>query len=272
MISKICNEYCLQSELINTLISQQYPEESFMVDWKQGDKIYNLAIFDPETKTLLAVFEYLISSPVVISSQGIREKIEKYRSLVSDPKVHLYIVSAVQDGTSFLISKILYQTKYSDHPHFIKVDKLPSFEELKNKVLTKNMDNDFSKMTDEELEGIIRLHENSNIPGSRFQRALTEMDLRYKKRLTQPSIHFEVAGDMTMDKSQVFLGEGNKTVSKKDDNSTKEINNIQKIEKTGLLERITNNQTFANVIGGLFLLCLIYLVYKYLGINLSNFR
>lgn len=85
-----------------------------------------------------------------------------------------------------------------------------SFSILKNSIVeTNNMENNFSKVTDEELEGIIRLHENSNIPGGRFQRAMTELDLRYKKRGYQPGLHIEAKGDITMGGSQVILGENN---------------------------------------------------------------
>src|ERR1035441_4657824 len=43
------------------------------------------------------------------------------------------------------------------------------------------MSEKFSTMTDEELEAIARLQENSTVPGSRFQRAMTELDLRHSK-------------------------------------------------------------------------------------------
>ena len=43
------------------------------------------------------------------------------------------------------------------------------------------MNDDLSKTTNDELDAIVRLHENSNIPGSRFQRAMTEIELRHKK-------------------------------------------------------------------------------------------
>ncbi len=76
------------------------------------------------------------------------------------------------------------------------------------------MSEDFSKMTDDELEEIVRLHENSNIPGSRFQRAMTELDLRYKKRGYKPGVHFEVGGDMTMEGSQVVLPEDSQMTAK----------------------------------------------------------
>ena len=206
MVSKINNEYDLQTRLIDLLISERYPEESFIIDWKQGDNTYSLAISDPKTKAVLAVFELLISSPVIVTTADIREKIEKYRSLISDIKLPLYIVSAIQSQDSFSISKILYQTKNSNTPHFIQVSSLPSFEELKKKVLSSNMSNDFSQMTDEELEGIIRLHENSDISGSRFQRAMTELDLRYRKRGYQPSTQI-IHGDY-IGRDKVTKGEG----------------------------------------------------------------
>lgn len=44
------------------------------------------------------------------------------------------------------------------------------------------MDKEIEQMSDEELEAIIRLSENPNIPGSRFQKAKNELGLRDRKR------------------------------------------------------------------------------------------
>jgi hypothetical protein len=215
MASKITNEYGLRSKLVDLLLSKGYPEDSVSFDLKQNSYAYSLAIFDPKSKKLLAVFEFIVSSPVVVTSAHIREKIDKYAAFVSSPKVPLYIVSTVSGAENYSISKILYQTKNSDSPHFIEVKELLDFDTLKNNVLkTEDMSNDFSKMTDEELEGIIRLHENSNIPGSRFQRAMTELDLRYKKRGYKPGVHFEVGGDMAMEGSSINLAKDGEMTAK----------------------------------------------------------
>ena len=37
------------------------------------------------------------------------------------------------------------------------------------------------------------------------------------------------------------------------------------------LERLTNNQTFAIVIGGVVVLIILYLIYKFSGVNLSQY-
>jgi hypothetical protein len=44
------------------------------------------------------------------------------------------------------------------------------------------MDKEIEEMSDEELESIIRLNENPNIPGSRFQKAKIELELRDRRR------------------------------------------------------------------------------------------
>ncbi|MFA7315931.1 MAG: hypothetical protein WC059_03995 [Candidatus Paceibacterota bacterium] len=48
--------------------------------------------------------------------------------------------------------------------------------------------------------------------------------------------------------------------------------NTEKIKPKNIFEKLTNNQTFAIIVGGLFLLIIIYLIYKYLGVNLSQFN
>ncbi len=69
------------------------------------------------------------------------------------------------------------------------------------------MNEDISKMNNDELEAIIRLHENPNTPGSRFQKAQTELGLRYQKLGYKPGLYFEVGGDMTMKGSEIHLSE-----------------------------------------------------------------
>ena len=55
------------------------------------------------------------------------------------------------------------------------------FWEEENKRLQNELNNLASK-SDEELEAIIRRAENTNIPGSLFQRAKTELELRDRKQ------------------------------------------------------------------------------------------
>lgn len=213
-LDPIYNEYSLRGKVIDFLLKKQYPEESFNIDWEKDGQVFSLAVFDPLTRKLLAVFEPLVHNPIVISTEGIRRVVEKYLNLSSDPKVPLYVISGTKGKYSLLVSKILYQTKKSNLPHFIKVPELPNFEELKQKVLGNTMNDNFEKMTDEELEGIIRKHENPDVSGSRFQRAMTELDLRYKKRDFRPGLHLEVGGDMNMDGGSVNLGEGQQMTAK----------------------------------------------------------
>lgn len=68
--------------------------------------------------------------------------------------------------------------------------------------------------------------------------------------------------------SQVHFGSGDNVT---DVISTSHNDNTQKASLS-LFERMTNNQSFAIVIGGLFLLLIIYLIFTKFGINLSQFR
>ena len=60
--------------------------------------------------------------------------------------------------------------------------------------------------------------------------------------------------------------------------AAKDVNHSGKINLSGgsdgktFIERITNNQTAAIIIGGLVLVIILYFVYRYTGINLSNLQ
>ena len=60
--------------------------------------------------------------------------------------------------------------------------------------------------------------------------------------------------------------------------AAKNVNHSGKINISGVsddktfIERITNNQTVAIVIGGLILVLALYFIYKYTGVNLSNLQ
>lgn len=117
--------------------------------------------------------------------------------------------------------------KYLGYIFKLKVNKnkLDHYLSSHQNLILKNVNSmnfDFSKMSDDELEQIIRKNENINVPGSRFQRAMTELDLRYKKRGHQPGLHLEAGGNITMDGGQFILGENNvMTVKTKKELTTK---------------------------------------------------
>ncbi len=131
----ISSEYTLQRLLLDSLLDKIYPEESFCLDWKSDEEIFKLAILDPETKKLLSVFEYYVSSPVVVTTKSLREILEKYKKLSIDPRVPLYIVNATQGSSGFAVHRILYSTKDSNSPHYVKVKELLSFSILKNNII-----------------------------------------------------------------------------------------------------------------------------------------
>lgn len=139
---KIIGNYGLCQQIIESLVSEGYPDESFYTDFDIEGVEYNLVIIDPDTKNLLAIYEFDITSPVVVTSEGIRRIINKYASLVSNPKIHLYIAHAIEGGDSFSISKILYQTKSSNFPLHVKQKEIVNFDTLRKAVLeTKQISN-----------------------------------------------------------------------------------------------------------------------------------
>lgn len=132
---KITNDYSLRQQLLEILISKGYPDDSFYTDFNIEGINYDLVILDPETKKLLAIYEFDISGPVVITTANLRRIIGKYALLTSNPKIHLYIAHAFQDKESFSVSKILYQTKNSESPLHVNQLEMVDFYTLKNKVL-----------------------------------------------------------------------------------------------------------------------------------------
>lgn len=67
----------------------------------------------------------------------------------------------------------------------------------------KHMDKPIDQYTDEELLVVIRRAENTNIPGSQYQRANTEYQIRHQQKILEATkgnrngVFFEVGGDMT---------------------------------------------------------------------------
>jgi hypothetical protein len=131
----ITNEYTLQSKIVEILLSKGYPELSINPEWRQAELHYDLAIVDPNTAELLAVFEFKIESPVVSTSTKLREKIEKYFAIKIKAGVQLFIVTGIQGVSNFRIDRILNSTKETDRPHFIEVKDLPDYSSLRNLVL-----------------------------------------------------------------------------------------------------------------------------------------
>jgi hypothetical protein len=67
------------------------------------------------------------------------------------------------------------------------------------------MDEDLTKLREEELLKIIRLNENSHVPTSRYNRAVKELELRDREKILnkQPGsgLFLRVGGDMLFDGS-----------------------------------------------------------------------
>lgn len=133
------------------------------------------------------------------------------------------------------------------------------------------------QFTDEELLAVIRQAENTNISGSLFQRASNEWNIRHQQKILEatktgphPGVYIAARniqnnGSITGHRVDVitenYAGEG--TVSSY---------NLEKKEKQNFISKITNNQTFSVIFGTLILLLVLYFIYVYFGINLSQYK
>lgn len=198
---RISGEYVLRDEIVKILLTKGYPEDSLHPAWKQGVDEFNLVIIDPTTKEILMVFlfELYTPNPVVISSTRIREIIRKFASLVIGPQVHLFLVSTTIGEDSFVVSKMLTHTRNCDLPIFVKIKDVPEFNTLGNirkevgiseknieqKYEFTNMSKSINEFTDEELLGVIRRAENTSVPGSQYQKAYNEWQIRHQQKMLE---------------------------------------------------------------------------------------
>lgn len=137
MTKKFTSEYSLRHELIKILLGKGYPEESLNLEWRKGDVIYDLAIVDPKTSELIAIFEFKLEHKFIFTTEKLRKKLKKFATLDTTNPVPLYLMSATDGGDKFSIDKILYQSKDLSVPEFINIKELPNFEKLKNQVIIK---------------------------------------------------------------------------------------------------------------------------------------
>ncbi|PIR03955.1 MAG: hypothetical protein COV59_02110 [Candidatus Magasanikbacteria bacterium CG11_big_fil_rev_8_21_14_0_20_39_34] len=135
MAKKFTSEYSLRHELIKILLERGYPEESLNLEWRKGTVIYDLAIVDPKSGELIAIFEFKLEHKFIFTTERLRKKLSKFATLDITTPVPLYIVSATDGGEEFSISKVLYQSKDLSVPEFVQVKELPDFETLKSKVI-----------------------------------------------------------------------------------------------------------------------------------------
>jgi hypothetical protein len=118
---------------------------------------------------------------------------QKYKSDPSDKNRFVDIFQLQKTNNDLLeknnqlIQKVVYNDQTDEY-----FEKAPSYRigltakaikflEDEDKIMTDN--NDLTKMTDEELENIVRRNVNSGVPGSLHNKALLEIDLRHKKKL-----------------------------------------------------------------------------------------
>lgn len=107
--------------------------------------------------------------------------------------------------------------------------------------------------------------------------------LQYKKIETRNHIHQQTghikglvieAGGSITNSGEILANKDQFVILR----AAKDVNHSGKINLSGgsdnktFIERITNNQTVAIVIGGLILVLALYFIYKYTGVNLSNLQ
>lgn len=145
------------------------------------------------------------------------------------------------------------------------------------KLEQEHMNKPIEQFTDEELLAVIRRAENTNVPGTLYQRANNEWNIRHQQKTleaTKSGPHSGVfiaarniknSGSITGSRVDVitenYSGDG--VVSSHE---------VNERPRPGFLERATNNQTIAYIIGTLVVLGILYAIYHYSGVNLSQFR
>lgn len=130
---EITSTHGFMNAVIRILVAKGYPPTSLIPGWKQGDMTYDLAVVDPHTGEPLAVFELMLGSRGIVSSEPIREKIEKYKSIQAKAGVPLFILTSTQDSKTFATMQFLPLA--NDKDALLNAATLPPFEEVRIKTL-----------------------------------------------------------------------------------------------------------------------------------------
>jgi hypothetical protein len=116
------------------LKSLGYPEEAIIQEWNITDRQrLDLAIIDPKSKQLIALFEIKNGVTTLASA---KEQIKNYAQAIGDTTIPLFIVLGEEDAPFFKLFSIIIENG-KEQLHLI--NQLPSFTSLRNGSISKKI-------------------------------------------------------------------------------------------------------------------------------------
>lgn len=131
--------------LLKELIKNGYPPESLSTYSKKDGYTYDLAIFDPQSNEIIAIFELKLQNPLMSSSTGLRNSIKKYLAFAKNTNIPFFLVNFKKDKLTF--SQFISKDQQKEKGTFVPILKLPLFEGLKSKVLGGKRKKEIDKLT-----------------------------------------------------------------------------------------------------------------------------
>lgn len=122
----------LLTALINFLLSHGYPEESLAIEWPVGDRYrVDLAVIDPDTNKIIALFEFKKRKTQESINMAIRQ-LEAFSKAIKDEQVPKYVVFGKEGKPSFEIYH-LKEDIFEGVEKTMKIEKIPDFSIFKNR-------------------------------------------------------------------------------------------------------------------------------------------
>lgn len=121
--------------LLKTLVKNEFPPESLNTYWAKNEHAFDLAIIDPKTSELIAIIDLEIPSPIVASSTNLRKSLSEYTKLGKIDKVSFFVANLAKSKIDF--HQFIPQSNASKLGTFVPLEKIPSFDSLKEKALGK---------------------------------------------------------------------------------------------------------------------------------------
>ncbi len=145
------------------------------------------------------------------------------------------------------------------------------------------MNDSLENLSDAELLTIIRRGENTDVPGSRYQKAQTEYQIRHGQKVIdmmrggRGGLSIQVGGDMLNDGTisagpgvPIDIGVGGNYTSNKGRVIQESVVSVP--VQPSIFERLSNNALIALVVGTLIVVVILAAASHYLGINLLQFK
>lgn len=138
MSDKFNSEYQITNKLVSLLRSKGYDASTLRMEWMENGATFDMAIVDPQTTELLALFEIKLRSRMIVSSKDIRESLAKYANIATKLEVPLYLISATEGNETYSINLVTPESRNDNFPVIIDIspDDLPTFSDLKKRIVT----------------------------------------------------------------------------------------------------------------------------------------